>query len=100
MLIGPGHSVRLIAPEAVMPFVKRGKQNGASDAAAIYEAAGRPEVKFAPVKNMEQQGILALHAAPSLLIRQRVMPGRPDWRLTGKRTFMTASGGRRDEGRT
>jgi len=75
MLTGLGHTVRLIAPEAVKPFVTRGKKNDASDAAAICEAASRPEVKFIPVKSMEQQGILALHAARSLLIRQKVMLG-------------------------
>lgn len=75
MLTGLGHTVRLIAPEAVRPFVKKGKKNDASDAAAICEAAFRPEVKFVPVKSVEQQGVLALHTARSLLIRQRVMLG-------------------------
>jgi len=75
MLTGLGHTVRLIAPEAVRPFVKKGKKNDASDAAAICEAASRPEVKFVPVKSIDQQGILALHTARSLLIRQRVMLG-------------------------
>ena len=73
MLTGLGHTVRLIAPEAVRPFVKKGKKNDASDAAAICEAASRPEVKFVPIKSIEQQGILALHTTRSLLIRQRVM---------------------------
>lgn len=75
MLAGLGHTVRLIAPEAVRPFVKKGKKNDASDAAAICEAASRPEVKFVPVKSIEQQGILVLHTTRSLLIRQRVMLG-------------------------
>src|SRR6195952_3495419 len=39
MLTGLGHSVKLIAPEAVKPFVKKGKKNDAADAAAICEAA-------------------------------------------------------------
>jgi transposase len=75
MLTGLGHTVRLIAPETVKPFVKKGKKNDATDAAAICEAASRPEVKFVPVKNTEQQGILALHTARSLLIRQKTMLG-------------------------
>jgi transposase len=75
MLTGLGHTVRLIAPEAVRPFVKKGKKNDGSDAAAICEAASRPEVKFVPIKSIEQQGVLALHTARSLLIRQRVMLG-------------------------
>jgi transposase len=75
MLTGLGHTVKLIAPEAVKPFVKKGKKNDAADAAAICEAALRPQVKFVPVKSIEQQGVLALHTARSLLIRQRVMLG-------------------------
>lgn len=75
VLTGLGHTVRLIAPEAVKPFVKKGKKNDAADAAAICEAASRPEVKFVPAKSVAQQGILALHTARSLLVRQRTMLG-------------------------
>jgi error-prone DNA polymerase len=73
LLTGLGHSVKLIAPEAVKPFVKKGKKNDAADAAAICEAAARPDVKFVPAKSVEQQGILALHAARSLLVKQQTM---------------------------
>jgi transposase len=73
MLTGLGHSVKLIAPEAVKPFVKKGKKNDAVDAAAICEAASRPDVKFVPAKSVEQQGILALHVARSLLVKQQTM---------------------------
>jgi transposase len=73
MLTGLGHTVKLIAPEAVRPFVKKGKKNDAADAAAICEAAARPDVKFVPAKTVEQQGILALHAARSLLVKQQTM---------------------------
>jgi transposase len=45
-LSGLGHEVKLIAPEAVRPFVKKGKKNDAADAAALCAAASRPEVKF------------------------------------------------------
>ncbi len=68
-----GHTVKLIAPEAVRPFVKKGKKNDAADAAAICEAARRPEVKFVPVKSAEQQATLALHTARSLLVKQQTM---------------------------
>src|SRR5271165_4832102 len=47
MLTGLGHDVKLIAPEAVRPFVKKGKKNDAADAAALCTAASRPDVKFA-----------------------------------------------------
>src|SRR5215210_4027644 len=43
LLGGLGHEVRLIASEAVKPFVKRGKKNDAADAGAICAAASRPE---------------------------------------------------------
>ena len=70
---GLGHEVRLIAPEAARPFVKPGRKNDAADAAALCEAARRPDVKFVPVKSLEQQGTLALHAARALLIKQQTM---------------------------
>ena len=73
VLGGLGHTVKLIAPEAVRPFVKRGKKNDAADAAALCEAARRPEVKFVPVKSPEQQATLALHTARALLIKQQTM---------------------------
>ncbi len=72
-LTGLGHEAKLIAPEAVRPFVKRGKKNDAADAAAICEAASRPGARFVPVKGLEQQGVLALHSARSLLVKQQTM---------------------------
>jgi error-prone DNA polymerase len=53
--------------------VKKGKKNDAADAAAICEAAARPDVQFVAAKSVEQQGILALHAARSLLVKQQTM---------------------------
>ena len=73
ILNGLGHTVKLIAPEAVKPFVKKGKKNDAADAEALCAAASRPGVKFVPVKTIEQQGILALHSARSLLVKQQTM---------------------------
>src|SRR4029079_5755963 len=68
-----GHEAKLLAPEAARPFVKKGKKNDAADAAALCEAASRPEVDFVPVKRPEQQGMLALHSARSLLVKQETM---------------------------
>lgn len=73
VLGGLGHEVRLVAPEAVRPFVKRSKKNDAVDAAAICAAASQPETRFVPVKSVAQQGVLALHAARSLLVKQQTM---------------------------
>jgi transposase len=73
MLTGLGHDVKLVAPEAVKPFVKKGKKNDAADAAAICAAASRPDVTFVPAKSLAQQGVLALHSVRSLLVKQQTM---------------------------
>ena len=73
MLTQLGHEAKLLAPEAARPFVKKGKKNDAADAAALCEAASRPEVKFVPVKSLEQQGVLALHSVRTLLVKQQTM---------------------------
>ena len=49
-----GHTVRLIPPQYVKPYVKRGK-NDRNDAEAICEAASRPGMHFVPVKSVSQQ---------------------------------------------
>ena len=65
-----GHEVRLMPPQYVKAYVKRGK-NDAADAAAICEAVTRPSMRFVPVKTEEQQSALLMHRARELLIRQR-----------------------------
>ena len=59
-LQGMGHTVRLIALQFVKPYVKTNK-NDAADAEAICEAVARPNMRFVPVKNIEQQSVLSLH---------------------------------------
>ena len=71
VLTGLGHEVKLIAPEAVRPFVKKGKKNDPADAAALCIVGPRPDTKFVPIKTLEQQGILALHSARSMLVKHR-----------------------------
>jgi transposase len=58
-----GLDARLIAGNFVTPYCMAGKsgKNDANDAAAICEAAGRPHMRFVPVKTCEQQGQLAVH---------------------------------------
>ena len=51
VLTGLGHDVKLRAPEAVKPFVKKGKKNDAADAAALCLAASHPDTKSVPIKN-------------------------------------------------
>jgi transposase len=67
-----GHSVRLMPPAYVKPYVRRGK-NDATDAEAICEAVTRPTMRFVPVKSADQQSVLMLHRVRALLIRQRTM---------------------------
>jgi transposase len=71
-LAAMGHEVRLIPPSYVKAYVKRGKSD-ALDAEAICEAVQRPTMQFVPVKTVEQQSILMIHRARSLLVRQRTM---------------------------
>lgn len=66
-----GHTVRLMPPRYVKPYVKRQK-NDASDAEAICEAVTRPNMRFVEVKTCEQQGTMVLHRVRSMLMRQRV----------------------------
>ncbi len=65
-----GHSVRLMPPAYVKPYVKRQK-NDATDAEAICEAVTRPNMRFVPTKTVEQQSCLMLHRARHLFIRQQ-----------------------------
>ncbi len=65
-----GHTVRLIAPVYVKPFVKRQK-NDAADAEAICEAAQRPTMRFVAVKGEAQQARAMLFRVRDLLVRQR-----------------------------
>jgi transposase len=67
-----GHTVKLMPPSYVKPYVKRGKTD-AADAEAICEAVRRPTMRFVPVKSPDQQAVLMLHRARALLIRQRTM---------------------------
>jgi transposase len=65
-----GHRVKLIPPQYVKPFVKRGKSDRA-DAEAIGEAAARPSMGFVPVKSAEAQAALMVLRTRELLVRQR-----------------------------
>ncbi len=62
-----GHEVRLIPPQYVKPYVKRGK-NDAADAEALCEAVSRPSMRFVPVKSKEQQAACML-----MSVRERIV---------------------------
>src|SRR6201995_244724 len=65
-----GHTVRLMPPAYVKPYVKRQK-NDATDAEAICEAVTRPNMRFVPTKTADQQSGLVLHRARHLFLRQQ-----------------------------
>jgi transposase len=65
-----GHTVRLMPPAYVKPYVKRQK-NDATDAEAICEAVRRLTMRFVETKTPEQQSCLMLHRTRHLLVRQQ-----------------------------
>ena len=65
-----GHTVRLIAPQFVRPYVKSNKTD-AADAEAICEAITRPNMRFVPLKTQAQQTVLSLHRARAGLVKSR-----------------------------
>jgi len=67
---GLGHTVRLMAPQFVKPYVKSQK-NDANDAEAICEAVTRPQMRFVPQKSVEQQDLQCLHRVRSRLVACR-----------------------------
>ncbi len=65
-----GHTVKLMAPQFVKPYVKTNKSD-AADAEAICEAVTRPTMRFVPIKNGEQQAILSIHRARQGFVKAR-----------------------------
>jgi transposase len=65
-----GHDVRLIPAAYVKPFVRRNK-NDARDAAAICAALNRPDMRFVPIKSVDQQASRGLERSRDLLVKQR-----------------------------
>lgn len=65
-----GHTVRLIAPQFVKPYVK-GNKNDANDAGAICEAISRPDMRFVEMKTVEQQSLQAQQRVRSRQIKAR-----------------------------
>ena len=70
-LTGLGHTVRMMAPVFVKPYLKTNK-NDRNDAEAICEAVQRPSMRFVQPKTPEQQAVLHLHHGRRLLVRQRI----------------------------
>jgi transposase len=69
-LEGYGHTVKLMSPQFVKPYVKTNK-NDMADAEAICEAVNRPNMRYVPVKTVEQQAILSVHRARQGFVKAR-----------------------------
>lgn len=69
-LVEMGHTVKLMAPQFVKPYVKSNK-NDAADAEAICEAVTRPNMRFVAIKTDSQQAVLALHRARQGFVKAR-----------------------------
>ena len=65
-----GHTARLMSPQFVKPYVKSNK-NDVADAEAICEAVARPNMRFVPVKSVEQQTVLSLHRVRQGFVKAR-----------------------------
>lgn len=68
-----GHTVKLMAPKFVTPYRMSGKRGktDAADAAAICEAAQRPNMRVVPVKTVEQQSRLMVHRTRQGFVESR-----------------------------
>lgn len=65
-----GHTVHMIPAQHVKPFV-RGNKNDRNDALAIAEASFRPNIRFVPIKSLEQQDIQSLHRIRDKLVSRK-----------------------------
>ena len=65
-----GHSVRLMAAKFVAPYRKSGKNDG-NDAEAICEAVCRPNMRFVPIKSVQQQADLSVHRVRQGFVEER-----------------------------
>ena len=70
IMVGQGHTIRLMSPEYVKPYVKTQK-NDDRDAEAIAEAATRPTMRFVTQKTEAQLDLQTLHR-----VRERIVIAR------------------------
>jgi transposase len=68
------HTIKLMAPQFVKPYVKTNK-NDAADTEAMCDAVNRPNMRFLPIKNVEQPAILSLHRARPGFMKARTAQG-------------------------
>ncbi|MBD3609722.1 MAG: IS110 family transposase [Gammaproteobacteria bacterium] len=65
-----GHSVKIIPAKTIVPF-RQGHKTDSNDALAVAEAARRPNIKEAPMKSVEQQGMQSIQRSRELLIQEK-----------------------------
>lgn len=65
-----GHQIKIIPAQAIVPF-RQGHKTDRNDALAVAEAANRPNIKVAPCKGIEQQGMQSIQRSRELLIHER-----------------------------
>lgn len=72
-LIELGHDARIMDPRLVAPYRSQGRtgKNDSNDAAAICEAVGRPQMRFVPIKNVDQQAILIVHRVRKARVEEK-----------------------------
>lgn len=68
-----GHDARIIDPRLVAPYRCQGRtgKNDSNDAAAICEAVGRPQMRFVPIKDPDQQAVLLVHRVRKALVNEQ-----------------------------
>ena len=86
-----GHTVKLISPQFVKPYVK-GNKSDSRDAEAICEAVSRPHMRFVPLKTVESQDIQAIHRMRSRLVKDRTALGNQIRGLLAERGIVIAQG--------
>jgi len=89
-----GHTVKLMAAQFVIPYRKRSK-NDANDAEAICEAVGRPNMHFVAIKSEEQQSVLMVHRARTLVVANRTAQVNQIRGLLGEFGLVVAKGAAR-----
>ena len=65
-----GHTVKLMHPKYVTPYVKTNKHDG-RDAEAICEAVSRPTMRCVSIKTVEQADLQVVHRTRSLFVKHR-----------------------------
>jgi transposase len=86
-----GHTVKLISPQFVKPYVK-GNKNDSRDAEAICEAVSRPHMRFVPLKTVESQDIQTIHRMRSRLVKERTALSNQIRGLLAERGIVFAQG--------